>query len=364
MKEILKKILSIEYEFFTQTKNIGKPAICQSQKGNFIASRTAYWNIYTKDILSSYLNDLENAKKNHQNLISLKYAYMMEFTDPDSFAKIKHRIPKIDNEKKTLVNTILFLYMLWEKEVQKHFPNLDNQNRKLYATSDTLYSTSVETYMRGELSSYSIDTLKCILPYFWEKNQKGENLVYTYLKNLEKYSDLDMEKEHLFTKDFSNQNISNQDISEKNIIDTDFSNTQLSNIQSLNLESAKQLAIYAQEYANQISLPIVITIVDSMGLPLLFYKMDSSLLASVDISPAKAKTAIEFKTHTHQLNGSEIAKCLENFKAKTGEYCFLGGGLVIFYHQKPIGAIGISGGTVEQDIWIGEQSIAKFIKTF
>ena len=150
-KEIIQEIVNEEWLQFTNTKNIDQRAICQDQKGNFIASRTAYWNMYNIDILNSYLSDINSAISKNQNLITYKYAYMMKYTDKANYDSIKDMLPKFDEKKEKLIDTILLMYMSWEAEILEKYPNLDNKNRKLYSSSDKINSTSVETYMRGEL---------------------------------------------------------------------------------------------------------------------------------------------------------------------------------------------------------------------
>ena len=94
-EETLKKIVINEWNFFTNVNNIGKRAYCQDNSFTFIYSRLCYWNIYNDIILTSYLNDLENAKNNNRNLVTEKYAYMMQYTDPEYFNKIKKHLPQL-----------------------------------------------------------------------------------------------------------------------------------------------------------------------------------------------------------------------------------------------------------------------------
>ncbi len=151
-KEIsITDVVSNEWEMFTNTNNIGRRSSCQDQKGNFIASRAAYWNMFDEQVLSSYLNDLSNAKSNKINLAAQKYGYMMESTDPDYFKTIKHLLVPVSDKKLKLVDSIMLIYMKWEESLISS--SLDNKNRVLYKQYDSKYNTSVETYMRGELTA-------------------------------------------------------------------------------------------------------------------------------------------------------------------------------------------------------------------
>lgn len=333
--DIIQKIVNEEWLQFSNTKNIGKRAICQDQKGNFIASRTAYWNMYDIDILQSYLSDINTATSKNQNLITYKYGYMMKYTDKNYYDSIENMLPLIDIKKEKLIDTILLIYMSWEAEISEKYPTLDNKNRKLYSSSDTKNNTSVETYMRGELSTYSYNTLELIAKYFLLNVTNKVNLVYEYMVHLNNY-----------------ENTSNTD---------KFVCKYTKNMTNLKLENAEILTRYAKEEAISMNIAVVITVVDKYANILVLKKMDNSLIASSSISPAKAKTSIAFKQDTHSLSQG-ILQSLNNFEAENTKYCFLGGGIPIFINNIMIGAIGISGGTVEEDIQIATKAIEKFLK--
>ena len=183
-EETLKKIVIDEWNFFTNVNNIGKRAYCQDNSFTFIYSRLCYWNIYNDIILTSYLNDLVNAKNENRNLVTEKYAYMMQYTDPEYFNKIKKYLPPISTYKKNTVNSIMLIYMNWEEEIKKNNPELLDNNRDLYNPSQSTARTTIEYYFKGELSSYSESTLNLILKYYLSAFQKGINLVEKNLKYL------------------------------------------------------------------------------------------------------------------------------------------------------------------------------------
>lgn len=183
-EETLKKIVIDEWNFFTNINNIGKRAYCQDNSFTFIYSRLCYWNIYNDIILTSYLNDLVNAKNENRNLVTEKYAYIMQYTDPEYFNKIKKYLPPISDYKKNTVNSIMLIYMNWEEEIKKNNPELLDNNRDLYNPSQSTARTTIEYYFKGELISYSESTLNLILKYYLSAFQKGINLVEKNLKYL------------------------------------------------------------------------------------------------------------------------------------------------------------------------------------
>lgn len=182
--ETLKKIVINEWNFFTTVNNIGKRAFCQDNSFTFIYSRLCYWSIYNDIILTSYLSDLISAKKDNRNLLTEKYAYMMQYSDPEYFNKIKKFLPNISKRKNTLVNSIMLIYMYWEEDVRKNEPKLLDNNRDLYDSSQSAANTTIENYFKGELYSYSETTLNLILKYYLSAYQKGINLVEKNLKFL------------------------------------------------------------------------------------------------------------------------------------------------------------------------------------
>lgn len=180
-REMVDAIVDREWLQFTNTINIGQRSYCQDQKSSFYLSRKAYLNIYDEEILSSYLSDLETAERKGIHLVTQKYAYMMESTDIENFNKIKDQILPLSDKKSNIVESIMYIYVQWLKELEQS--EGDKGSRPLFSTSDSVNSTSAETYMRGELKSYSDMTLVKILGFFLSHAGLGNNLV---LQNLEK----------------------------------------------------------------------------------------------------------------------------------------------------------------------------------
>lgn len=185
-EKTLQNILVNEWNFFTNVKNINKRAYCQDDYNTFVFSRLCYWSTYNDIILNSYLNDLITAKNEGRNLVTEKYAYIMEYTDPEYFKTIEKYLPEISNYKKNIVNSIMLIYMRWEEEIRKNKPNLLDNNRDLYNSSISTAHTTIEYYFKGELNSYSESTLILILKYYLSAFQKGINLVEKNLELLNK----------------------------------------------------------------------------------------------------------------------------------------------------------------------------------
>lgn len=66
----------------------------------------------------------------------------------------------------------MFIYMEWEKEFFERYPIFSSMGRPLYSSEDNDIETSIETYLRGELLSYSEKTLKLYLNYVIDNKEK------------------------------------------------------------------------------------------------------------------------------------------------------------------------------------------------
>lgn len=121
------------------------------------------------------------------------------------------------------------------------------------------------------------------------------------------------------------------------------------------LGNIKKMAEFAEEKAKDLKVPIVFTAVDNGGNLILLHRMKNSLLGSIDISINKAYTANALKITTHELsklaNPGGSLYGIEN--TNNGRIVIFGGGFPYIYENEVVGAIGISGGSVEEDTSIG-----------
>lgn len=125
----------------------------------------------------------------------------------------------------------------------------------------------------------------------------------------------------------------------------------------LTLDIAKKLLEKAENKAKEINVPVVIAIVDDSGNLIAQHRMDDSLLISVSLSLNKAYTAVATKLSTENLYElilpGKPLYTLENIKNITA----VGGGIPIIVNKNIVGAIGVSGGSVEEDILIAKSAL-------
>jgi len=179
-EKIIEKILEKEWKYFSNLNNIGGRADCQDNREDFIIMRKSQWETFNEETLLSYLEDL-NSKNNP---LFQKYAQMMKYNSPEEYEKIKDILEKSSDEKTDLVNKIMFIYMEWEKEFFERYPIFSSMGRPLYSSEDNDIETSIETYLRGELLSYSEKTLKLYLDYVIDNKEKNINLAIKNMDNL------------------------------------------------------------------------------------------------------------------------------------------------------------------------------------
>lgn len=123
----------------------------------------------------------------------------------------------------------------------------------------------------------------------------------------------------------------------------------------LTLKLSAEMAELAENKAKEIGVPIVFSVVDEGGNIVLVHRMEDSLLASIDISINKAYTASSLRMTTDNLSRlSQPGNSLYGIETtNSGRIVLFGGGYPLEFNGKVIGGIGISGGSVEEDMQIG-----------
>lgn len=121
--------------------------------------RKSQYRTWELPMLKSFLQDFQQAAERGWNLITEKYARMMETTHPDEYAAIADQLPPLTDRQKAIIAEITAIQVQWMEAFQKEYPKLAHQARVIHTAEDTVWQTSYETYLRGELSTYSEQTL-------------------------------------------------------------------------------------------------------------------------------------------------------------------------------------------------------------
>jgi len=184
MNPIIEQIVEMEWEMFQNVRNTGGRAACQDDFETFDVMRKSQFLTWDLPLLESYWQDLQEGKARGRNLVMEKYAYMMESTAPKEYEAIATGLPKISEEKQAMVEQIVAIQVGWREEFAEKYPHLSGQARIIHTSEDTLYDISFETYLRGELKTYSMQTLvlygRRIVAFVQEqKNMTEEIMRYT-----------------------------------------------------------------------------------------------------------------------------------------------------------------------------------------
>ncbi len=130
----------------------------------------------------------------------------------------------------------------------------------------------------------------------------------------------------------------------------------------LTLERAKAVVEAALRKAEEIGVAMNIAIVDAGNNLVAFARMDRAWLGSIDIAQGKAFTARAFDMETKALGKmAQPGEPLFGIHASNnGKIIIFAGGIPLKDGDTVVGAIGVSGGTVDQDQEVAEAGVAAF----
>lgn len=183
---LVEELVRLEWEAFDKVENIGGRASCQDNRNTFSIMRKSQYLTWTEPMLRSYIHDFNIANDKGWNLITEKYGRMMESTDPLRFAAIRDKLPLITEQKKEIIEAIVKIQVEWMEDFSSRFPKAAGNARSIHTSEDTLFNTSYETYLRGELGTYSDNTLELYGRFITELCKNGDNLAEMTMGNTAK----------------------------------------------------------------------------------------------------------------------------------------------------------------------------------
>jgi uncharacterized protein GlcG (DUF336 family) len=127
----------------------------------------------------------------------------------------------------------------------------------------------------------------------------------------------------------------------------------------ITLDQAQAVVAAAMKKAIEIGTKMDIAVVDAGANLKTFIRMDDAWLGSIDIAIKKAKTARFFNMPTGDIGGlSQPGGALYNIEHSNNGLITFPGGLPLKVNGRVIGAIGVSGSTVEDDHAVAEAGAA------
>jgi len=192
-QQIIEQILDQELEMFLTVPTTHKYS-CQSDPNGFKLHRRAQFAAWSQATQESYLNDLHQARENGQNLLTIKYARM------------ENRLPRCNFSP--LVETVGDIIMEGQRRFISNYPYLMLRGRPLSEQESQPGLTSFETYLRGELETYSEMTLELLYMDILALQENGVSFseaIYQYLALEWGFESLETLEKTLKTK-YSRQN--------------------------------------------------------------------------------------------------------------------------------------------------------------
>ena len=174
-EELSTAIIAKEWKMFQDVPNAGGKADCQEDFQTFQIMRYSQAASWSEAALESYLSDLKEAESAGRNLLSEKYARMMQSTWPSEYNRIKDLLPPVDSRAVELIEQIVPAVLKWEEELLGKYPHILKRGRPLFSREDAPGITSLETYLRGELATYSSKTLALYLANIQQQQSAGIN---------------------------------------------------------------------------------------------------------------------------------------------------------------------------------------------
>ena len=178
-KDLIDRILKIELTMFLTVRTVGQ-SVCQEHPEEFRRNRTAQFFTWSERTLSSYLDDLMSAEEKGKNLMTMKYARM------------GNQIPCLNDAP--LIKKIIEIQIAWQKDMFTRYPRLMQGARAVESLRDTDLHTSFESYLRGEIETYSGKTLGFLyedIQRYQQNNQNMNQRLYDFLVKDLGYESLD-----------------------------------------------------------------------------------------------------------------------------------------------------------------------------
>ena len=194
LNEKKERLIQEEWLNFTAVHNEGGRADCQDDPETFFIMRRSQFICWREELVNSWYNDLVNAKNQGRNLLSEKYAWMMKQTAPLEFKKISRFLHFPTEQAEQLIEDVVKTEVRWMEEYNSKYPYMAAGNREIHSYEDSEYSTSFETYLRGELHTYSEKTLLLYANMVKQLEKDGKSLSVLIMDAMVKaygYKDID-----------------------------------------------------------------------------------------------------------------------------------------------------------------------------
>lgn len=181
--KLIEQIVELEWYEFDMVKNEGGRASCQEDFATFSIMRKSQYLTWTTAMLHEYLWHMDDSLRKGRNLIAEKYGRMMESTSKEKYDKIKDQFPTHSEQRIQIMEQIIDIQVAWMEAFAKEYPGLARNARSIHTSEDTQDNTSYETYLRGELGTYSEELMKLYGEFIVSLAKNNKNLAYLTMEN-------------------------------------------------------------------------------------------------------------------------------------------------------------------------------------
>ena len=129
---------------------------------------------------------------------------------------------------------------------------------------------------------------------------------------------------------------------------------------NLSLEKARKIIRAGEKKAKEMNLPAVFAVVNPEGNLIIEERMDNAILVSVEVAYNKAYTAAALKLNTEDLTALVQPGAMFYGLQSDPKYIVFGGGMLLKVNGNIVGAVGVSGGSAQEDMEIAKACVKAF----
>ncbi len=183
-EQLIFDIVQVEWDMFQHVYNTGGRASCQDDPDTFFKMRMSQWMVYSDELLHSYMEDCKKAYEDGRNFFFEKYTRMMQTTYTEEYERVKEYLPAVSPAVREMAEEIVAIHLEWDAAVLERYPNIRKNGRVLSTREDSpANGSSMESYLRAELMTYSERTLTYLLRETQAAYAAGENLLRQIIAN-------------------------------------------------------------------------------------------------------------------------------------------------------------------------------------
>ena len=129
---------------------------------------------------------------------------------------------------------------------------------------------------------------------------------------------------------------------------------------NLSLEKARKIIRAGERKAKEMNIAAVFAVVNPEGNLIIEERMDNAILVSVEVAYKKAYTAAALKVNTEDLTALVQPGAMFYGLQSDPKYIVFGGGMLLKVDGKIVGAVGVSGGSAQEDMEIAKACVKAF----